>query len=474
MFELRPFQRTFIKRALAAKVDTAVLSLPRGNGKSSLAGHLAARLLTPGDDLFRPGTESIVIASTLEQARICYRVARDILGDNRDYRLSDSLTRIQITHKPTKTVLQVRSSNAKGALGLLNCPFVIADEPGAWETNQGQAMFDAITTAQGKPESPLKFILIGTIAPAQDGSWWPELIAAGSVGTTYVQALQGDAETWDKWATIRTVNPLSTFPELRGKLLEERDAARRDTRLKSRFMSYRLNIPTRDESEMLLTVDDWAIGEAREVQPRNDRPIVAVDLGGGRSWSAAVAIWESGRIEAMAVAPGIPSLEDQERRDGVPSGMYQRLYDAGILDVAEGLRVQPPAQLWESIVERWGTPVRLLCDRFRLGELQDVVQGACVMEPRVTRWSEAAADIRALRKIIRDGPASIEGTARPLLKASLSAAYVKSDDQGNTRLVKRGKDNQARDDVAAALTLVAGAYARAGDAPVRELSYSVV
>ena len=54
-----------------------------------------------------------------------------------------------------------------------------------------------------------------------------------------------------------------------------------------------------------------------------------------------------------------------------------KLHDAGILDVAEGLRVQPPGQLWDSIVERWGTPVRLLCDRFRLGELQDVVQGAC-------------------------------------------------------------------------------------------------
>ena len=228
-------------------------------------------------------------------------------------------------------------------------------------------MFDAITTAQGKPESPLKAVFIGTIAPAADGSWWPELIAAGSVGTTYVQALQGDADTWDKWSTIRKCNPLSTFPEMRAKLLEERDSARRDTRLKSRFMSYRLNLPSRDESEMLLTVDDWAIGEGREVQPRADRPIVAVDLGGGRSWSAAVAIWESGRIEAMAVAPGIPSLEDQERRDSVPSGMYQRLHDAGILAVAEGLRVQPPAQLWDSIVEEWGTPVRLLCDRFRLG-----------------------------------------------------------------------------------------------------------
>ncbi len=193
-----------------------------------------------------------MIAATLEQGRIVFRVARDILGEDRDYRISDSLTRVQIIHVPTKTALQVRSSNAKGALGLLNCPLVIGDEPGAWGVSEGESMFDAITTAQGKPASPLKAIFIGTVSPAADGSWWPELIAAGSVGTTYVQALQGDAETWDKWATIRKVNPLSTFPEMRAKLLEERDSARRDTRLKSRFLSYRLNIPSRDESENAL------------------------------------------------------------------------------------------------------------------------------------------------------------------------------------------------------------------------------
>ena len=474
MFELRPFQRTFIKRALAANVDTAALSLPRGNGKSSLAGYLAARLLTPGDDLFRAGTESIVIAATLEQARICYRVARDILGDGRDYRMSDSLTRCQITHKPTKTVLQVRSSNAKGALGLLNCPLVIGDEPGAWGVREGQAMFDALTTAQGKPESPLKLILIGTLAPAADGSWWPELIAAGSVGSTYVQALQGDTETWDKWATIRKVNPLSTFPELRTKLLEERDSARRDTRLKSRFLSYRLNIPTADESSVLLTVDDWKLAEARPVGQAVGKPIVGVDLGGGRAWSAAVAVWESGRMEAIASAPGIPDLEAQERRDNVPSGTYTKLVDTGALSLAHGLRVQPPSALWEAIVERWGTPARVVCDRFRLSELRDVVGNGCNIEPRVTQWSSSSADIRGLRKMAKDGPLSVDPGSRALLVVSMGAALVENDNAGNSRLIKRSSDNKARDDVAAAATLAAGAFQRASSAPVRKLSYASV
>ena len=52
-----------------------------------------------------------------------------------------------------------------------------------------------------------------------------------------------------------------------------------------------------------------------------------------------------------------------------------------------------------------------------------------------------------------------------LLAASLSVALVKNDDQGNMRLSKNGSNNTARDDVAAGLVLVAGAYARAMEKP---------
>ena len=130
--------------------------------------------------------------------------------------------------------------------------------------------------------------------------------------------------------------------EFRKQLLEERDAARGDPRLKARFLSYRLNVPTADESEVLLTVEDFNLAVAREVAPATGQPIVGVDLGQNRSWTAAVAIWETGRIEAMAIAPGIPDLAEQEKRDTVPRGTYQTLYDLGMLDVADGLRVPEP------------------------------------------------------------------------------------------------------------------------------------
>ena len=211
---------------------------------------------------------------------------------------------------------------------------------------------------------------------------------------------------------------------------------------------------------MLLTVDDWERVCARPVPPRKGRPVVAYDLGGGRAWSAGVAIWRSGRIEALAVAPGIPSLAEQEQRDRVPSGTYRALAEGGALRVAAGLRVQPPAELHRACVDAWGPAAIILCDRFRLPELRDAVNGAQV-SPRVARWSEASEDIRALRKGAKDGPFSCEEGSRDLLTASLSGALVKNDDQGNVRLAKRGFNNAARDDVAAALVLAAGALARA-------------
>ena len=47
-----------------------------------------------------------------------------------------------------------------------------------------------------------------------------------------------------------------------------------------------------------------------------------------------------------------------------------------------------------------------------------------------------------------------------LLITSLSKSRVQSDSSGNQRLVKLGSNNTGRDDVAAALVLAAGAFAR--------------
>ena len=205
-------------------------------------------------------------------------------------------------------------------MGLVNTPWAICDEPGAWESTGGQLLFDAIETAKGKPGSPLRSLYIGTLSPATAG-WWHDLALSKSGQGRVVMTLQGDRATWDQWRTVARCNPLARIsPPFRKQLRSELKAAIADSRLKARFLSYRLNLPSADEATMLLSVDDFTRMAARPVAERGGRPIVAIDLGGGRSWSAAVAVWKSGRIEALACAPGIPSIEDQEDRDQVPRG----------------------------------------------------------------------------------------------------------------------------------------------------------
>ena len=464
--DLRAFQRRFLRAALAPGVDIAALSVPRGNGKTALAAYILERCLTPGDSLFVSGAEYILCAASLEQARLCFRFIRANLESTGEYRWLDSTTKVGITHKATNTRLRIMSSNGKTAMGIVGCPVLVADEPGAWETVGGALMADAIETALGKPGSNMRVIYIGTLAPALAG-WWHDLIAGGSNGSTYVQSLKGKPEKWDTWKEIKRVNPLVEISQPFAKRLKgERDAAKGDTRLKARFLSYRLNVPSMDENDMLLDVDDWDRMAGRETPERLGQPIVGIDLGGGRAWSAAVAVWQTGRVEALALAPGVPELEAQEKRDRVIPGLYQMLFDSGLLYVSEGLRVQPPGQLWDAVIETWGYPVNVICDRFRLSELQDVVNNSAPLEPRVTRWSDSSFDIRALRKLFKDGPLVVSEESRSILIASLAVAMVKNDDAGSVRMVKRGNNNTARDDVAAALALAAGAFERAGAGPV--------
>ena len=91
------------------------------------------------------------------------------------------------------------------------------------------------------------------------GHWYYDMVKTGTKGSVYVQKLQGDADTWDSWATIRKANPAhrhllrssAASSWKKGTLLLG------DTRLSARFKSYRLNLPTADESSVLLEVADY-------------------------------------------------------------------------------------------------------------------------------------------------------------------------------------------------------------------------
>ena len=470
MEKLKPFQLDFRKACHSDLYNVLALSMPRGNGKSYMAARLAYDLIHPESPHFVNGDEIGLLAANLGQARIVFRYLRDWLEDTGLYRFQDSSNKLGITllGKPGEwktTKLVAFSSDGKGAMGIVKMPWVIADEPGAWEVNKGALMAEALFGALGKPGSRLRILFIGTLAPAKAG-WWIDLVAAGTnlKNETYVYCLQGDRDSWDNWNTIRKANPLVTVDaKFRKQLLIDRDKARHDSRLKAFFLSYRLNLPTGDESDMLLNVDDWEYTLKRKVEEAEGDPVIGVDLGGGRSWSAAVAIYPNGRTEAFAVAPGIPSIEEQEKRDIVPPGTYQKLIDSGQLIMQDGVKVQEEKYIAGLIENKWPDATKIVCDRFRSDRLDDHI--SIPVEPRITQWAQITEDIRAIRKWTKDGPMNVEKNSRKLITASLMVAMVENDKNGNTKLVKNNTNNRARDDVAFALTLAAGEARRQSEIP---------
>ena len=462
LINLRPFQHKFLKQSFAPDILTSCLSTPRGQGKSTLAAFLGLQTLIPGSPLFEAGSENHVVGSSLGQSRrttfgILRRMVESLPNFGSDYRVSDNSLMCRIRHPKTRTEVTVLPASGKSAMGLVNARLIIADEPGAWKPKDGLLMHDALQGAHGKPGSNLRVLYVGTVAPAVSPHWWADLVGAGSVGSTHVTHYAGDPDTWDQWQTIRRCNPLmSYFANSRRVLLDERDAARRDSRLRARFLSYRLNSPARDESAVLLQVADWKRTLARTLPARDGSPVVGLDLGQGRAWSAACGIWPSGRVEAVAIAPGVPALAAQERRDGVQPHTYARLLEVGALRLAEGKRVPDVSSLMDTI--RLWNPSVILCDRFRHSEVLDSDPAALVV-PRVSRWSSSTEDINALRRISADGPLAVAPGSRSLIGASLAVSQVKNDDAGNVRLTKSGQ-NTARDDVSSALVLAAGEWAR--------------
>ena len=107
----------------------------------------------------------------------------------------------------------------------------------------------------------------------------------------------------------------------------------------------------------------------------------AIDLGSERSWSGAWALWANGRSECYALAPGVPDLDEREKQDGMPRGLYRRLHEDGVLLVDEGLRVSRPEVLINHLLTIGINPQKVLCDRFLLGALQDATDGRWPIVP---------------------------------------------------------------------------------------------
>ena len=456
---LLPFQSAFVQAICRENhpPSIAALSCPRANGKSWLCGGIVARSLTPGDPLFEAGVENILVSSSTNQARIVLEFARAALGEVEGYRWRND----GVVHLESRARVRIVSSDPRRALGLgANVRIIIADEPGAWAPIQGRRLWDAMLTSLGKRKTQI--VVVGTLAPAPStgpASWWPQFVAEGSGDGRHVALLQAHPEKWGEFDEVLRVNPVCAVNQhLRRTLEREHRAALESDRAARTFRQYRLNLPGEAvESQPLITAAEWERVCARPIPPCEGEPVVAVDLGGNRSWSAAAAIWPTGRIEAWALAPGVPSLAEQEHADHVADGSYAELLRSGGLSVDAGCAV-PDVERLLSRVWAW-EPVCLVSDPYRSAELRQAVAGRVRITERARSGGEATSNVQSLRSLLLDTNSGATEQSRALLAAAWAQTTLVLGKDGSTKVSKLDQ-RRSRDDASAALLLAAGERAR--------------
>lgn len=197
---LRPFQREIVKGAFAKGVREALVSIPRGNGKTGLAAMLALAELFVG----AMGAEVLVVASDQRQANITLRMAKRMVELNPllTERVQVFQDRLYVPH--TDATLMPLPADP-GALHGYDPSLLIVDELHVVT----EAVWEACTSAIGKRPESLT-LAISTPATSKDSVMW-RLVERGRYSEEssfyYREFAAPDGCAVDDRAAWRAANP---------------------------------------------------------------------------------------------------------------------------------------------------------------------------------------------------------------------------------------------------------------------------
>ena len=459
-FEVLGWEKRFIRGAFREPVGDSALTVGRGSGKSCLVAGIAAALVDPSGPLHGNRREVVCVASSFDQSRIIYEDVLSFLRERFDlddrsrWRKQDSANRATLEFRSSGARVRCIGSDPAKAHGL-RASLVLADEPAQWDHAKAERMVSALRTGLGKvPGSRL--IALGTRA-SDEQHWFSRALV--SAPYSQIHAAPDDAPPF--WLrTIRRANPsVDHLPSLKARILAEIVDARRDPDALASFKALRLNMGVADTDRQVL-IDSAAWSDAEALEGRRSGPyVLGVDLGQNAAMSAAAAYWRGGDLEAVAVFPELPGLAERGLADGV-GGLYQRMAERGEL-LQAGRRVSDIPSLLAVVLERWGRPAAVICDRWREAELRQHLEALRFPSvPLVVRgmgFKDGSEDVRGFRRAVLGG--HVRPSESLLLRSALSEARVQVDPAGNAKLAKGsqgGRRQNARDDAAAMLAVGAG------------------
>lgn len=449
------------------------LSVARKAGKTTFLGAILAAFVD--GPLVQPRADVVLVASTFRQALIAFRAAKSFLFpertlDRKRYRIADSNMMAEIEDRATGARLAAYSSNPDGLHGLQPA-LCLLDEPAAWKANVRDEVLSILRTGMGAIPGG-RIVAIGT-RPGDEGHWFGKALEGPRA---LVYAADDDCDVTDEGQWLKANPSLDQpgFETLLARYRDEAAEAARDDLAEASFRALRLNQGTSPvvDGRELIRASDWKACEADPPADRSGPYALGVDLSGGGALSAVTAYWpRTGALDAFAVVPREPSLEDRGLKDGV-GVQYVAMHSRGEL-MRMGRRVPDYAGMLVEAVRRWGRPSLVAADHYKARHLYEALQDADLERGvrllfRGGGYKHGSADIREFRRAALEG--RVKAPVSLLLRSAFQHARVLLDPQGNCKLAKSseaGRRTLARDDAAAATVLAVAAGARLPAAPRR-------
>ena len=466
-----PFQERFVRGVFRPGVQTAALSCGRGNSKSTIVSWLSLAVLRPDGPLHHRNAVVVVAASSFEQGGIIHKAVLDQIDDRDDretWSVWDS-NRLRIRHKPSGAELRVLTFSPGSAHGIMGATLLLADEVSQWPKSGRDRMWTAMESTLGK--SPGSRLIAISTKPSDRDNPMSKMLAGQCDYALEFSSRAGKG--WDKDSAIRTSNPaIDHFPALKQAIDREREQARHDPQKLAAFRAYRLNqgVEEGEVRDVVLTASDYRKLEVDDVTIVEY--VLSLDLSGGHAQCgvAAVAIDpdRDGRhdVDAFALWPSVVKVKERARRDGVD---YGAMIAADELIVVPGPVVQVDQVIAEAIA-RWGRPVCVVADFFRITECRHVLEGHGFFEDdntivlRRMGWGDGSEDLRSLRRMVASKSIRIRKSL--LLRSSFAAARTIGDSHGNEKLAKlTERGGRGVDDAAAAVLIGVAEVNRRQTAP---------
>jgi phage terminase large subunit-like protein len=457
---LEPWQREIVAgifgpvdRTGARHVRTALVGIPRKNGKSTLGAALALYLLI-GDN--EPGAEVYSVAADREQARIVFGIAGEMVraGPLSKYAV---VRRNWIEVPKRQSIYRVLSADAPTKHGL-NPHGVIVDELPAQPNRE---LWDVLTTGQAARRQPLT-IAITTAGFDRESICWEQYDYGRKVQSRQISDPSffyrwwgvDEGESWDDPAVWERVNPNFGVSVSPGFLESESKKAKHQPARQNTFRRLYLNEWTQ-ASDRWLDLDAWdaTAGLVDEEKLAGRACYGGLDL--ANTTDVAALCWnfpqDDGTHEAIwRFFIAADQLESLNNRTAGQAAVWERegwlkVNDGNVIDYAAiAAQIDRDAQRFDVkrlAFDRWGSAVfvQQLADAGM--DIAAMGQGFASMSPPT----------KELERLVLDGKYRHGGN--PVMRWMVDNVVVRTDPAGNLKPDKQRSTEKIDGVVAAIMAL---------------------